>query len=101
VDYELRDSRFNDGVLHLDKIESRRPNPWGLLNMHGNVAEWTRSAYAPFPYANADRQENTLYRTVRGGSWYDRPKRATSSFRLDYPAWQRVYNVGFRVVVEE
>jgi formylglycine-generating enzyme required for sulfatase activity len=35
---------------------------------------------------------------VRGGSWYDRAKRATSSFRLAYPAWQGVYNVGFRVV---
>jgi formylglycine-generating enzyme required for sulfatase activity len=38
---------------------------------------------------------------VRGGSWYDRPKRATSSYRLAYPIYQGVFNVGFRVVVEE
>jgi formylglycine-generating enzyme required for sulfatase activity len=37
---------------------------------------------------------------VRGGSWYDRAFRCTSSFRLSYPAWQAVYNVGFRVVCE-
>jgi len=35
---------------------------------------------------------------VRGGSWCDRPKRCRSAFRLSYPAWQRVHNVGFRVV---
>ncbi len=35
-----------------------------------------------------------------GGSYYDRPYRATSSFRLSYPQWQKVYNAGFRVMVE-
>jgi formylglycine-generating enzyme required for sulfatase activity len=103
-DYELKDARFNDQVLHLDKTTSRKPNAWGLWNMHGNVAEWTRSAYRPYPYAKTDGREDsdtTSQRVVRGGSWYDRPKRATSSFRLAYPQWQRVFNVGFRVVVEE
>ena len=103
-DYELKDARFNDRVLHLDRIASRQPNAWGLLNMHGNVAEWTRSEYRPYPYSESDGRENTQKvgrRIVRGGSWYDRPKRATSSFRHAYPQWQRVFNTGFRVVVEE
>ena len=39
-------------------------------------------------------------RVVRGGSWRDRPYRATASFRLAYPPYQRVFNVGFRVVGE-
>jgi len=38
---------------------------------------------------------------VRGGSWYDRPKRCRSAFRLSYRSYQKVYNVGFRVVMEE
>jgi formylglycine-generating enzyme required for sulfatase activity len=37
-------------------------------------------------------------RVVRGGAWADRPFRATSAFRLSYPKWQKVYNVGFRVI---
>jgi formylglycine-generating enzyme required for sulfatase activity len=37
---------------------------------------------------------------VRGGSWYDRPLRARSAFREPYQPWQRVYNVGFRVMME-
>jgi len=39
-------------------------------------------------------------RVVRGGSWYDRPKRARSAFRLSYRAWARIYDVGFRVVCQ-
>jgi formylglycine-generating enzyme required for sulfatase activity len=71
--------------------------------MHGNVAEWTRSEYRPYPYRADDGREadaGGAARTVRGGSWYDRPQRARSSFRLSFPSWQRIFNVGFRVVSE-
>jgi len=72
--------------------------------MHGNVWQWTRSAYRPYPYAaddgrNAPADDEPV--TVRGGSWRDRPKRCRSASRLSYPAWQRVFNVGFRVVIQE
>jgi formylglycine-generating enzyme required for sulfatase activity len=103
-DYELKDARFNDQVLHLDNIASRESNSWGLRNMHGNVTEWTRSAYITYPYLSEDGRNNVTNqqkRVVRGGSWYDRPMRATSYFRLAYQPWQRVFNVGFRVVVED
>ncbi len=80
-----------------------KANAWGVFDMHGNVAEWTRSAYKPYPYKDDDGRNATdgaARRTVRGGSWYDRPKQATSSFRMQYYAHQKVYNVGFRVVIE-
>ena len=54
VDFELKDPRSNDGVLHLAKVGSYQPNPWGLYDMHGNAAEWTRSDYKPYPYNDAD-----------------------------------------------
>ncbi|MBE3071221.1 MAG: hypothetical protein IMZ66_13380, partial [Planctomycetes bacterium] len=60
--------------------------------------------YAPYPYAAADGRDKgdpAGRKVARGGSFYDRPLRARSSFRLAYPSWQRVYNVGFRVVAEE
>jgi formylglycine-generating enzyme required for sulfatase activity len=78
-------------------------NAWGLLDMHGNVAEWTRTNYRPYPYNANDGREDVNddgRKVVRGGSFYDRPKAGRSGFRLDYPAWQRVYNVGFRVICE-
>jgi formylglycine-generating enzyme required for sulfatase activity len=98
-----RDSRFDDEELVATNVGSFLPNRWGLHDMHGNVWEWTRSTYRPYPYAPDDgRNEVTDFgrKVVRGGSWYDRPKRCRSGFRLSYPAWRKVYNVGFRIVVE-
>ncbi|MDP6545521.1 MAG: SUMF1/EgtB/PvdO family nonheme iron enzyme [Phycisphaerae bacterium] len=103
VDYELKDVRFNDGVLHLADVGKYAPNAWGLHDMHGNVAEWTRSQYKSYPYSNTDGRNSTTgsgKRVIRGGSWHDRQHRSSSSYRLGYPDWQKVYHVGFRVVVE-
>jgi hypothetical protein len=38
-------------------------------------------------------------KVVRGGSFFDRPARCRSRFRWAYLAWQRVFHIGFRVVV--
>jgi formylglycine-generating enzyme required for sulfatase activity len=74
--------------------------------MHGNAAEWTRSDYRPYPYNDSDGRNSEdpppgTKKVLRGGSWHDRPFRCTSSFRLGFPTWQRVYHAGFRVVVEK
>ena len=96
------DKRFNDGALIGVTVKSFKPNAWGLYDMHGNVAEWTRSLYKPYPYVNS---VNNLHdkgkRVVRGGSWRDRPKNSTSSFRKAYQPYHKVFNVGFRVVIED
>ena len=71
--------------------------------MAGNVAEWTRSAFRPYPYDASDGREYVLapgLKVARGGSWRDLPKRASASFRLPYQPYQPVFNVGFRVVCE-
>jgi formylglycine-generating enzyme required for sulfatase activity len=101
-DYMPRDSRFDDQELLTCGGGRYRPNPWGLYDMHGNVAEWTSSAYCPYPYDRSDGRENlsgTERRVARGGSWRDRPKRSTASYRLGYQSYQRVFNVGFRIAV--
>ncbi|HYW78719.1 MAG TPA: formylglycine-generating enzyme family protein, partial [Thermoguttaceae bacterium] len=100
ADQVPRDTRFDDGSLVTCNVGRYDANAWGLHDMHGNVWEWTRSQYRAYPYDDDGRNaiDGTARRTVRGGSWYDRPQRARSAFRLSYPAWQKVYNVGFRVV---
>jgi formylglycine-generating enzyme required for sulfatase activity len=100
----LSDTRYDDGGIATTDVARYQPNAWGLYDMHGNAAEWTRSTYRPYPYREDDgrNEENPDSRKViRGGSFYDRPPRCRSAFRLSYPAWQRVHNVGFRVIAEE
>jgi formylglycine-generating enzyme required for sulfatase activity len=72
--------------------------------MIGNVAEWTLDDYQPHPgqgRAGNATHDGKAIKAVRGGSWADRPKDARASARWDYPQWQRVYNVGFRIVVSD
>jgi len=113
----------NDGHRVTAPVGSYKPNHWGLHDMHGNVSEWTLSEYRPYPYRDggptgakgvglqvtgpefqvpgspiAHHASRTTRRVVRGGSFYDRPMRARSAWRLAYPPWQRVFDVGFRVV---
>jgi formylglycine-generating enzyme required for sulfatase activity len=58
------------------KVGLKKPNPWGLHDMHGNVAEWVLDQHTTEGYPADLRAENpllvpkTLYpRVVRGGGW--------------------------------
>ena len=98
-------AKVNDGSVISDTVGKYPPNAWGLKDMHGNVAEWTRSTYRPYPYDARDGRDHLAgnpsgNKSVRGGSWHDRPPRARSAFRQNYQPWQQVFNVGFRVVME-
>lgn len=98
------DARFDDGTVATAEVGQYQSNAWGLYDMHGNAAEWTRSTYRPYPYRDDDGRNDDEgapgRKVIRGGSWCDRSKRCRSAFRLSYPAWQRVYNAGFRVICE-
>ena len=104
-DWIPRDTTYNDGGFISEPVGRYVRNPWDLFDMHGNVWEWTLSSYLPYPYNENDGRNELSSengkRVVRGGSWYDRPYRSTSSFRLPYREYQKVYNVGFRVVMTE
>lgn len=89
----------NDHQLISCPVASYQPNPWGLYDMNGNVAEWTASDYIPYPLKEKANKKAVEKKVVRGGSWRERPKYSTSAIRKAYLPWQRPMNVGFRIVV--
>jgi formylglycine-generating enzyme required for sulfatase activity len=71
------------------KVGKKKPNPWGLHDMHGNVLEWTADQFLPdyFEKIKEDtsspfmRPDSRYPRSVRGGSWYDDAEDLRSAFR--------------------
>jgi formylglycine-generating enzyme required for sulfatase activity len=61
------------GTTH--PVGQKRPNAWGLYDLHGNVAEWCQDGFDPSYYQNSPSDnppgpENAgPERVVRGGSW--------------------------------
>jgi formylglycine-generating enzyme required for sulfatase activity len=106
------------------KVGSMKPNPWGLHDVHGNVAEWVIDRYEAGWYARFEgRQvardeaiawpERVFPCVARGGSWDAEPTGCRSAARLaSKPAWQERdpqfpksiwwftdgFHVGFRIV---
>lgn len=93
------------------KVGEFNPNPYGLYDMAGNVAEWTSSAFYEAAYdvvndLNPELQYNALpddppvmkRKVVRGGSWKDMAYFIRTSTRsFEYQDTTKSY-IGFRCV---
>ncbi len=86
-------------------VGTRKPNPAGIFDLYGNVAEWCNDFYTPVLSGGLDPQgpETGSKRVLRGGSWQDRAKNISSSRRsADDPATadicQGYDTYGFRCV---
>lgn len=81
------------------KIGTKKPNPWGLHDVYGNVSEWTLDQYLPDAYARLKgnpapgtwvRSTQPYPHVVRGGSWNDTPEKMRSAARLgSSPDWKK------------
>ncbi|MDR2954961.1 MAG: SUMF1/EgtB/PvdO family nonheme iron enzyme [Prevotella sp.] len=98
--YLPKEASVDDGNMNQVDSKLYEANPFGLYSMHGNIAEWTCSDYLPYPYSEKSKKHSE-YKVVRGGSYLDRPKFSTAYTRKAYYPWQRVFNVGFRVIIED
>ncbi|QDU65901.1 bifunctional serine/threonine-protein kinase/formylglycine-generating enzyme family protein [Engelhardtia mirabilis] len=83
-------------------VGTRKANPWGLHDMHGNVWEWCMDWFGEYDGAETEDPSGPAAgarRVLRGGSsWYGAAG-CRSAFRLWYWPWWRIGLVGFRVVL--
>ncbi len=89
---------FDNSPDSYQQVGKKKPNPWGLHDMLGNVVEWVLDQYSPGTYAangagatNPWVKPSTLYpRVARGGSWYDNPEDLRCAARkASSPAWKQ------------
>jgi formylglycine-generating enzyme required for sulfatase activity len=77
-------------------VGGKRPNPWGLYDMHGNVWEWVDDYYYG-SYA-AQRKLSPTEKVLRGGGWDYPANGARSAYRNYLLPSRSNYVIGFRLV---
>ena len=102
------------GTTH--PVGTKKPNAWGLYDMHGNVSEWCSDRYGGYPrptkpglvylflgynggsVTDPKGPSEGSGRIVRGGSWNCDAEECRSAFRDDYKSYWSNNYIGFRCV---
>jgi formylglycine-generating enzyme required for sulfatase activity/serine/threonine protein kinase len=91
------------GTTH--PVGCKRPNAWGLYDMHGNVWQWCADWYSVDYYKQSPQSDPVgpaagSDRVARGGAWASYASSCHPAYRKSAPPANHFYHNGFRVVGE-
>ncbi len=85
------------------EVAKKKPNAYGLFDMHGNAMEWCLDSYSEQPMGGTNPLMFLSHsaRVIRGGSWSKWPSQCRSAFRsaVSEEFWET--DLGFRIVLKE
>ena len=92
---------LNNSGMKTHTVAQKKPNAWGLYDMHGNVYEWCQDRYGDYPSGSVTDPKGPFGgsgRVIRGGSWVSRSWVVRSAYRVrNDPAGRNIY-LGFRLL---
>jgi len=100
-----QENAYDIDEKYAHQVELKKPNPFGLYDMHGNLWEWCSDYYGEDYYKQSTAQDPTgpasgSSRVLRGGSWFNLSRVTRFARRLGSDAGRRGNLVGFRLVCE-
>jgi formylglycine-generating enzyme required for sulfatase activity len=81
-------------------VGQKKPNPWSLYDMNGNVWEWVQDWYGPYTAGAVTDPTGPLEsgrRVLRGGSWIGYGRNLRSANRRGFGPGNRSDGIGFRL----
>lgn len=89
-------------ALCTHSVGQKKPNNWGLYDMHGNVCEWCLDWAGEYPtgaVSDPVGPDTSTERIHRGGCWFYSPSYCRSADRSTSKPADRSLNVGFRLAL--
>jgi len=92
---------WNNSDNKTHPVGQKKPNAWGLFDMHGNVYEWCQDRHRDYPTSHVTDpigpESSEPFRMLRSCSFHCGAKDLRSANRGDYRENERLFSIGFRL----